>query len=109
MDTTTTQKRLRLIRNPRPIDSMPAVTNLAVRVTDRSAWLGAIHAREGHIEGKRPIPFLKSAPAAHAAGFAMSAQEALVGDEPNTDAAIEHLETSIALAIGLLTQLKGAK
>lgn len=103
---TTTKPRLRIIRSQRPIENMPPVTNLAVRLHDRSAWLGAIHAREQHIEGKRPIPFLKSAQAANAAGFALSAQEALVGKEPNIDAAIEHLETSIALSIGLLTTLK---
>ncbi|WP_151973513.1 hypothetical protein [Erythrobacter sp. EC-HK427] len=85
---------------------MPAITNVAVRFDDRGAWLGAIRKRELAIDGKRPLPHLKSARAAEVAGYAWSAQEALADPEPNREAAIEHLQTSIALAVGLLTELK---
>ena len=81
------------------------VTNVAVRVEDRAAFLAIIAEREAQILNADPARSM-AGKALEAATSAHAATEALTTDCP-PDLAIAHLETVAAITIGLLADLKG--
>ena len=82
------------------------VTNVAVRTTDRAAFLAVIAAREAQLTIPRDPACSQAGRALEIATFAREATETLTTDCPR-ELAIAQLETVAALTIDLLADLKG--
>ena len=83
------------------------VSNVAVRTTDRDAFLDIIKTREAQLAAPIKPPATPAIAAAEIASFALAAKEAIeTGCPPELIAA--HLETAAARAIALLVGLQGS-
>lgn len=85
-------------------ESDAEVTNVAVRIEDRVAFLGVISMREAQIAA--PAKFAGLVDAVEVARYAEAAKEAISSGCP-PELAIANLEACAAYAISLLTDLQG--
>ena len=81
------------------------VANVAVRSSDRGAFLGIINAREALISAPRKLSAKPAIAAAEIASFALAAKEAVANDSP-PELVTSQLETAAARAIDLIVRLK---